>query len=148
VASTLYFAYGSNLDRAQMADRCPGSVLVSRASVEGWRFRINRRGFATIVPETAATVHGVVWRLSQPDVASLNRYEGVAVRLYVIETLEVLLEGGRRADALTYVATDGEQGTPNPRYIRRIVAAALAHGLPPGYVLELRQWARRGSVAG
>ncbi len=145
MATTLYFAYGSNMDAAQMARRCPDSVPVSCASLEGWRFRINSRGVATIVPESGAVVYGAMWRLSESDLASLNRYEGVAGGVYGIRTIDVRLVDGRRMNALVYVAADDRPGAPRPRYVPRIVAAALAHGFPQDYVEEIRRWsARRG----
>jgi cation transport regulator ChaC len=98
---------------------------------------------ATIVPENGAIVHGVLWRLSQPDVASLDRHEGVAEALYVAKTLPVQREEGRNMNAMVYLAADDQPGAPRPRYLGRIVAAALAHGFPQEYVRELRAWSAR-----
>ncbi len=145
MASTRYFAYGSNMDDAQMAQRCPDSVLLSRASAEGWRFRINSRGYATIVREHGAIVHGLLWLLTESDVVSLNRYEGVAIGLYVIDTVNVQLANGRRDEAMVYVAADDRPGTPKARYIRGIMVAGRAHGFPREYLRELRQWLPRES---
>ncbi|RFU77051.1 hypothetical protein TARUN_5187 [Trichoderma arundinaceum] len=45
----LYFAYGSNLSTEQMRQRCPYSTAVGLGKVMGWRWIINRRGYANIV---------------------------------------------------------------------------------------------------
>jgi hypothetical protein len=47
----LYFAYGSNLSTDQMRDRCPFSTAVGLGKITGWRWIINRRGYANIVRE-------------------------------------------------------------------------------------------------
>ncbi|KAM0256459.1 hypothetical protein ACHAQJ_004984 [Trichoderma viride] len=47
----LYFAYGSNLSTEQMRERCPYSTAVGLGKMTGWRWIINRRGYANIVRE-------------------------------------------------------------------------------------------------
>jgi gamma-glutamylcyclotransferase (GGCT)/AIG2-like uncharacterized protein YtfP len=136
----VYFAYGSNMDAAQMAVRCPGAVLLGRARLEGWAWRIGARGYATIVREPGACVHGLLWRLAPAHVEALDRYEGVAAALYAKERLAVLDEGGEEREALAYVASDARPGVPVVGYLERIVAAARAHGLPPEHVAVLERW--------
>ena len=73
-----YFAYGSNLDTVQMEGRCPDSLPKSMAMILGWRFRINSRGVATIVPENGCTVRGLVYLATddtpgQPEGGYLER---------------------------------------------------------------------------
>jgi len=46
--ATLHFAYGSNMDREQMSRRCPGAEYVGAASLPGYRFIINGRGYTTV----------------------------------------------------------------------------------------------------
>jgi len=43
----LYFAYGSNMDKDQMANRCPESNFAGTALLKDYRFIINRRGIPT-----------------------------------------------------------------------------------------------------
>ncbi|KAL9469058.1 hypothetical protein ACSS6W_010752 [Trichoderma asperelloides] len=45
----LYFAYGSNLSTEQMRERCPYSTAVGLGKMTGWKWIINRRGYANIV---------------------------------------------------------------------------------------------------
>jgi hypothetical protein len=44
----------------------------------GWRFVINRRGVATLLPEPGACAAGLVWHLTTACEAALDKYEGVA----------------------------------------------------------------------
>ena len=72
-----YFAFGSNLHLGQMAKRCPESRYVGVAILHGWRFQINNRGFANVVPSPGDHVEGLVYRLNRTDEANLDRNEGV-----------------------------------------------------------------------
>jgi hypothetical protein len=44
----LYFAYGSNLWRKQMRDRCPACEEIGYGVLRGYRWIISQRGFATL----------------------------------------------------------------------------------------------------
>jgi cation transport regulator ChaC len=139
-----YFAYGSNMDREQMGKRCPGAELVSVGTISGWRFRINTRGVATIVPESGSTLYGIVWCLSEADERALDRYEGVAKGLYAKRTMEVRLGDGRSVKAFVYLAKDSQPGIAKPGYMSGILTAAISNAFPSSYVQELRAWSTTG----
>ena len=136
---TVYFAYGSNMSLSQMARRCPGAVCRGNASLAGYDFLINCRGFGTIIPDPQATVHGLLWTLTDPDIASLDVYEGIAVGHYRKEHLAANF-GGEEVVAMIYIATDPSPGVPESAYIERIVEAATARGFPADYVRRLAKW--------
>ena len=46
---SFYFAYGSNLHLAQMAQRCPGSKFVGKATLSGYEWQIYSRGVANVI---------------------------------------------------------------------------------------------------
>lgn len=135
-----YFAYGSNLDASQMAHRCPGSTCLGRAVLEGYEFVIMSRGYATIVPQPGARVHGLLWTLTPADEASLDRYESVALDHYRKETVTVRAENNDLLPVLTYIARETDSGAPRSGYLERIVRAAEVCGLPDAYITELRSW--------
>jgi gamma-glutamylcyclotransferase (GGCT)/AIG2-like uncharacterized protein YtfP len=137
-----YFAYGSNMDAAQMAVRCKGHVLLGTARLVDHRFMIMERGFATVVPAPGEVVHGLVWMLTPNDEKSLDYYEGVRHGHYARELVTVTLADGSDLEVLTYFASDTGSGTPKESYIARIVNAATAHGFPEEYVAMLREWGR------
>lgn len=136
----LYFAYGSNMCAAQMAVRCPRARFVERGVLRDYRFIIMKRGYATVVPEAGACVHGVLWELTAACKAALDRYEGVQSGLYSVQQAVVEREGGGQAAVLVHVARDTAPGKPNPGYLEKLLAAAGAHGLPAGYHRELAAW--------
>lgn len=76
----LYFAYGSNINLDQMAQRCPDAQVVGPVTLENYEllFRGNLRGagVATIAPREGSTVHGLLWNITPECERSLDYYEG------------------------------------------------------------------------
>lgn len=136
----LTFAYGSNMDAAAMARRCPGARLLGRAYLPRHRFALLPEGFATVVRDPAATAFGVVWELSFGELASLDRYEEVAKGAYRKIIQPVLREGASPVRALVYVGATGKGlGRAPADYMGKIVAAAREQGLSGDYVDFLRR---------
>ena len=122
-----YFAYGSNLNRADMRLRCPGARPVTPATLVGWRLTF--RGVADIEPDRGRSVLGGLWTCSREDVCSLDRYEG-APSNYRQLTVEVETPDGPR-EAMTYVmCDDGYLGLPSEWYYGRIEAGYRDWDLP------------------
>jgi len=104
-----YFAYGSNMDRAAMASRCPDAEALGAARLDSHRFFIARAGYASVEPRPGAAVYGVLWRVSARDLAALDAYENVAGGLYRRATLSVR-HGNERLRAVVYIARDQRPG--------------------------------------
>src|SRR4051794_22635086 len=117
----LYFAYGSNMERAAMAERCPASKPLGLARLPRHRFFVARAGFASVARDPRRTVWGVLWDLTLADMPALDRYEFVASRLYVKMHQPVLSEAGPKR-ALIYVARSTAPGVARPGYMETIVA--------------------------
>ena len=130
----LYFAYGSNMDAAAMAARCPRSRLIGRARLAGYRTIEMLSGFVSVAPDRRMCVHGVLWDVAVGDVAALDRYENVAHGLYVKRRLPILREPVGSVGALTYVGARPDLGAAPFGYLDGIVAAARAHALPDAYI--------------
>ncbi|HVO83473.1 MAG TPA: gamma-glutamylcyclotransferase family protein [Syntrophobacteria bacterium] len=135
-----YFAYGSNMDSSQMARICPSARVSGIGILSDYRFIVNQRGLATVVPETGKKVYGVVWALAEGDLANLDDYEDVAGGLYSRVPAKVTLMRGAVSNAFIYVAANDQPGSPGSRYVEAIVAAATRHGFPEPYINELRMW--------
>lgn len=125
----LYFAYGSNLNRAEMRMRCPGSKPFIPAQLSDWRLTF--RGVADIEPAEGRTVLGAIWFLTAPDVRSLDRYEG-APSLYSRRPVRVETSEGPK-QAFTYVMCDPDyRGLPSESYLARIGEGYRDWALPLG----------------
>jgi phage replication-related protein YjqB (UPF0714/DUF867 family) len=133
-----YFAYGSNLCVTQMALRCPNAIDPRPALLTDHDWLINQRGVATIEPLAGTQVHGVLWQVTDRDLATLDSAEGVPVR-YRRDRLTVHTDDGP-SDAWVYIDHRVETGAPRPGYLERIIAAAIHHGLPHRWVEYLRRW--------
>ena len=107
----LYFAYGSNMDAKQMADRCSGAAFAGTAILPGYQFIINQRGYATLRPSAEHETPGVLWELNAEHEAALDSYEGFAYGLYDKCFREVNARGNRLR-ALVYI--DHRNQRPGP----------------------------------
>ncbi len=149
-----YFAYGSNLDPEQMRSRCPGHQVVGLAELRDHRitFPLTSHdwggGVAGVGVAHGESVWGVVYELSEPDLATLDRYEGFRGpgdqhNLYDRESASVQLvradDGSfpRRLQAWIYVARSANPAPPSRRYLDVILRGARAHRLPDEYVAKL-----------
>ena len=130
-----YFAYGSNMDVDQMADRCPSARIVSVCRLDGHSFLINSRGVATLVPDASSHALGVLWDLPPEDEQTLDDYEGVPT--YYQKHLVTVEKDREAIPALIYQATDSTPGRSRPEYMKGIVTAARQHGFDEKYVAEL-----------
>lgn len=139
---TLYFAYGSNMNEAQLKKRCPASHFLCRAALPDHRFVITSRGYASVVPRAGAMVHGVLIALTEPDERTLDRYEHVAEGMYRRATVEVITEFGYAVPALIYIDDIAGEGPPKPGYLERIIEGARRHALPPEAIAAIEAWAK------
>lgn len=133
-----YFAYGSNLSVEQMALRCPEATNPRPATLADHDWLINERGVATVEPSPGSEVHGVLWQLTDHDLATLDSAEGVPVR-YRRDQLTVQTVDGAMP-AWVYIDHRTEPGPPRPGYLERVLDGADQHGLPPRWIEFLRRW--------
>ena len=133
-----YFAYGSNLSVTQMTERCPDATDPRPATLADHDWLINERGVATVEPFDGSEVHGILWQISDQDLATLDRSEGVPVR-YRRDRMTVQTNDGP-AEAWVYVDHRVEPGAPRDGYLERIIDGAGHHGLPSRWVEFLNRW--------
>ena len=88
----LYFAYGSNLHRADMLARCPAALPLGRARLPDHALVF--RSWADVAPAPGRAVVGGLWRITPACAAALDAYEDVAGGLYRRWILPVLPEDG------------------------------------------------------
>lgn len=124
----------------QMAVRCPNASVAGVACLQGYTFRINSRGVATVIPDETKRVYGLLWDITPQDVLALDHYEGVRAGLYEKATVAVELPSDHQVEALIYLAADQSIGLPRPQYMEDIVVAAKQYELPQAYIRELAIW--------
>jgi hypothetical protein len=136
---TLYFAYGSNMQRAAMQARCPASRAIGPAVLDNYRFFIGVDGWGSVKPSPGDKVYGVLWRLTPRDVAALHAYELLHKGLYDVRHLGVR-NGTRRVSAMIYLLRRRAAGRPKPGYVEMIAAAARGWKLPERYIRSVERW--------
>ena len=128
----LYFAYGSNLDLEQMAQRCPDAETVGPVRLENYELRFRGNGFATVTPKKGSVVYGLVWKITPNCEQSLDRYEGYP-RHYTKETVTVKDAAGAEIPVMVYIMAEPycrQPALPSPYYYRVIQRGFEANGLP------------------
>ena len=70
----LYFAYGSNMNPARMAKRCPGAIDLGGAVLRN--HRVVERLYADIDFEEGADMQGVLYVITEEHLRKLDRFEG------------------------------------------------------------------------
>lgn len=142
-AGGLYAAYGSNMDPAQMEERCPHSPAAGTGWLNGWRLTFGGEelgwdgALPTIVPDASSQVFVALFDVSPQDQQQLDSWEGAEDGLYNKIKLRVATLDG---DVLAWVySLDAyEGGLPSARTLGLIAEAAQAAGAPDEYVAELR----------
>jgi len=138
-----YFAYGSNMNRAQMLSRAGKILEEHNASLPNYEVRFNKKvrggtAGANIQPTAGKTVHGVLYKIEEGALRSLDRYEGAPEHYRRIE-VQVTPEGGNRVPAQVYIASKVEKGLrPSAPYLQAILDGAGEHNLPAAYIGEIK----------
>ncbi len=139
----VYAAYGSNLDPAQMHERCPHSPCRGQGWLEGWRLTFGGEelgwegALATVVEHPASRVFVMLYDIETYDEATLDEIEFAATGLYRKIRVRVQTLDGVQL-AWLYVLAGYEGGLPSARYLGVMADAAERAGAPDDYVAELR----------
>jgi gamma-glutamylcyclotransferase (GGCT)/AIG2-like uncharacterized protein YtfP len=132
----LYVAYGSNMNLDQMAYRCPNSYVVCNGELHGWKLVFNVHA-DVIKGKKSDIVPVVVWNIANEDWNMLDRYEGYP-SYYVKEIVNVILENGKKEDAIVYVMADNRKGIcpPASSYFNGIVKGYIDNGIVTDYLFD------------
>ena len=142
-ANVWYFAYASNLNRAQMKSRA-GQILEEQvATLANYELVFNKKvrgGTATanIRPAPGKRVIGVLYKIPDAAFRNMDRFEGVPEHYRRIE-VKISGANGQPVNAQVYIATKVEKGLrPAAHYLQTILAGANDHALPAEYVEEIK----------
>jgi len=115
-----YFAYGANLNRKQMLERCPDSKPMFIATLRNYKLvfvgwsRQWRGGVASIKPFRGERVLGAIYEVSEECLRRLDKYESSYNRMNVT----VFDEDGEPLEAITYIkAVQSEETLPSKGYL-------------------------------
>jgi gamma-glutamylcyclotransferase (GGCT)/AIG2-like uncharacterized protein YtfP len=135
---TICFAYGSNLDLAQLLGRCPGARVRAVGWLEGHALRFaghSKRwagGVATLHPSLTACTPGLLFDIDARDLAALDRHEGHPTR-YVRRPSMVRARDGAEVRAWVYaLPLDVPEARPSDAYVAAIRRGYEHHDLDVG----------------
>lgn len=118
-----YFAYGLNLNKKQILERCPDSKPMFVATLRNYKLvfvgwsRKWRGAVASIKPFRGERVLGGVYEVSEGCLRRLDEYEASYNRLKVM----VFDEDGEPAEAITYIKSEqSEETQPSTGYLSLI----------------------------
>ena len=131
----LYFAYGMNTNKEEMAYRCPGARALGKAVLPGYRLEF--KSFATIVPDPKESVEGVLWTITESDESALDILEGYP-EFYDKKTVSVEHDN-QSYIAMTYIMGPREKGyAPSDDYYSMVSEGYQSFGLSQQQLLDAK----------
>ena len=125
-----YFAYGSNLNRARMAQRGVIWENAQRGILNNYKLDFAKEanlltgeGYATIKESKGNRVEGIIYRLEDRDMTKkLDAYEGTELDQYKRIEITVLLKSKKTIRCFTYIACKRYKGLlPSKTYITHVL---------------------------
>jgi gamma-glutamylcyclotransferase len=137
-----YFAYGTLLGERHTRNRYPSAQPIGHAVYEGhelgfYAYGNGEGGGCTIIDHPGADLIGVLYRLSDEDMARLMAVDGYE-RWYERREIDVRLPDGKTARAVTLRVHGGEgYWVPPDEYGRLVTDGAREARLPAEYQARL-----------
>lgn len=145
----LYIAYGSNLCVSQMITRCPDAEIVGTGYIANNDMRYYGcpgHGVASLIPCNGKCVPVGIWKISEADEESLDRYEGYP-HLYRKEIVRVITDEGistkgtgTSVEGMVYIMNNYYHGTsnvecaPSEAYLQTILTGYKNFRLPTEFL--------------
>ena len=115
---TLYFAYGSNMNKAQMRVRCPGARPIGAYHLNDALLVF--RGVANVIPDKGSRVYGAIWKITPECEVALDRYEGVSHGMYRKVYVDLAKPIGGEVEMMLYVMNSEGIMPPSQGYLAGI----------------------------
>lgn len=123
-----YISYGSNMNIAQMAYRCPNTKIYGNAKIYGWKLVFNYHADIIETGNKDDFVPVVIWKLdNEMDKYSLDRYEGYPSYYTKRKITAVMDKTGKEVKAMVYVMADRRKGIYPP-------SVEYFNGIKEGYI--------------
>uniref|UniRef100_A0A3B3ZCF5 Uncharacterized protein n=2 Tax=Periophthalmus magnuspinnatus TaxID=409849 RepID=A0A3B3ZCF5_9GOBI len=142
----LYFAFGSNLLKRRLQYNNPSATFYLTGRLKDYKLKFGywgndvssswHGGAATIEYCPGAEIWGVIWTISNRDLLTLDKQEGVSKGMYSPLEVSVETEHGPK-HCRTYQMNNFHAGLPSPQYKKVICLGAEENGLPTEYLNKL-----------
>lgn len=137
----LYFAYGSNLNRQQMKERCPSSKIYGLGVLRGYDLTFcghseKRKGsIASIEPKAQSCLEGVLYHIDPIDLMTLDYIEDYPTT-YVRDTFTIVTSEDKSVSAIVYFQIGSEKSLPDFEYVKTIFNEYVRLGFNQKTLLE------------
>ncbi len=138
----IYFAYGSNMEAAQMNVRCPGHTVIGTACLLDYTLAFTRwsrswnSGTADIMPEKGQEVWGVLYDLTLANLRRIDKFADYP-NSYVRQDIRVT-QNKEELPAFTYVAVRQGIFSPSKAYLNKMILGATENTMPERYLSFLK----------
>lgn len=130
-----YFAYGSNMDAPQMAQRCPNAnkigigILLNHKIITSHYSPSWDGGVFSVAPNSTTDVKGVIYDVTPSCVSSLDHFERYP-KIYSKQEITIIDENnkGKEYSCLIYISNFNEDIAVSARYLDVCQSAAIANG--------------------
>lgn len=122
-----YFAYGMNVDPEGMARRCPDAKLLGVAVLKDHRL-VFRGGFATVEPALGNNVKGVLWKITEKDLRTLDIFESYP-DFYERKKVDVIATDVVSDVIVYYMKRVYHLGYPNPNTEEAMLKGYVRFGI-------------------
>jgi gamma-glutamylcyclotransferase len=139
-----YFAYASNMNKRQMAERCPGCKFLKRAYLENWKYFYDQHpeskvgAKANIFQSRGDVVWGALFEINGNHLESMDHHEGYP-KQYQREIVTIRDDDGQSYEAWVYFRKPQTPGRPSPEYLEIVRQGALDSGLPEDYLKNVME---------
>ncbi|XP_018610181.1 gamma-glutamylcyclotransferase isoform X1 [Scleropages formosus] len=144
----LYFAYGSNLLKERLQLRNPSACFHTIGILKGYalkfgfwgkgfeRLNIWHGGVATIEEKKDSEVWGVIWKIGNEHLRTLDKQEGVDIGFYQPLEVKVEIKDGELL-CRTYQMNNFTAQLTSPQYKQVMCLGAKQNGLPLDYTNKI-----------
>lgn len=140
-----YFAYGTLLDSDYMRKFCPSATPVGVMSLDGYEMGFAAcsdpsRSGCTLHPKAGAKTLGVLYEMSEKDMAKLEEISSIKEGLWASKAVKVRDNSGTTRDTVTFVVPNSSgPSSPTDDYVAPIYRGVEEFAFPADYVKRLRQ---------
>ena len=122
-----YFAYGLNTNLDSMFRRCPGAEPLGCAALPDYEFRFATH--ADVIESPGKQVDGVLWRISDLHLQSLDDLEGYPT--YYDRKFVMVEHQGTPVQALVYYMAPGiSNALPPDSYLQMVIEGYWQNSVP------------------
>jgi hypothetical protein len=133
---SFYWAYGSNLSKANMKKRCPEAKPV-KPFILG-QLELTFRGVADVKVsrDESHITPGALWRITRKCEEALDQFEGVAQGRYIKRYFQIVHGGKKRVVLFYQMRMKHGVLPPTEEYYNKIAQGYLDFNLPIGFLEE------------